>query len=219
VTSLEGTFASLVLLKGFLNPFPADEVPPCSNVITTSILAIEVISMLPNINDKKAFALLLDDGVAAIMATLDAEFAILTKDEEDPSAAKVACSSSSEGLLELLHTSEAALDLLLEFGAHFMSSLVLSGSHAKPVEVVVEELTSLVTKSTSRSVLLDEANRLVLELSRSTSKFSKLGCITLVMLSVVELYSLGRDVRLKSILSIRKFNSSISGHLAITTTK
>jgi len=215
VASLEGALTSLVGLEGVLNPLPADEIPPGIDILRTTVPAINVVGMLPNIDDKEALALALDDGVAAVVATLDAELAVLTKNKEDPTTAKVANSGCSEGLLELLDTAEAALDLLLEIVTHFMSSLVLGASHAEPVQVVVEELTSLVAETTSRSILHDFADALVLEISRSTSKFSQLGSITLVMLLIVEFNSLSRDVRLKSILGIRKFNSSISGHYSI----
>jgi len=209
---LERTLASLVALESVLNPLPVDKVPPSSNILRTAVLAINVISMLPNIDDKKSLTLALDNRVGAIMAALNAELAVLTKNQEDPTTAKVAHSSSGESLLELIKVTETGIDLLLEVLAHFMGSLVLSSSHAKPIEVMVEELTSLIAHGTSRSSLHDSANRLVLELSRSTSEFSELGCIALMMLLIMELNSLSRDVRLKSILSIREFNSSVSGH-------
>jgi len=214
--SLEWAFASLVALKSILDPLPVDKVPPGSNVLRAAVLAVNIIGVLPDIDDKKSLALAFDSGIASIMAALNAKLAIFTKDKEDPTTAKVTNSSSGESLLELVKASEAGVDLLLEILAHFMSSLVLSASHAKPVEVMVEKLASLVAQSTSRSVLHDVADRLVLEISRSASKFSELGSVALVMLLVMELDSLSRDVGLKSILSIRKFNDVVGGHVGIS---
>ena len=213
MTSLEGALTSLVGLESVLNPLPADKVPPGSNVLRATVPAVDVVSMLPDVNDKESLALALNGRVAAVVATLDAKLAIFTKDEEDPTTSKVADSSSGESLLELLHAAEAGVDLLLEVLAHFVSSLVLSASHTEPIEVVVEELASLIAKTTSRGVLHDVADRLVLELSGGASELSQLGSVTLVVLLIVELDSLSRDVRLEGILGIRKLNSSVGGHL------
>jgi len=213
MTGLEGALTSLVGLENVLNPLPADEVPPGSNVLRATIPAVDVISMLPDINDKESLALALNGRVAAVVAALNAKLAILTKDEEDPTTSKVADSRSGESLLEFLHAAEAGIDLLLEVIAHFVSSLVLSSSHAEPIEVVVEELASLIAKTTSGGVLHDLADGLILEVSGSTSELSQLGSVALVVLLIVELDSLSRDVRLQGILGIGKFNSSVSSHL------
>jgi len=216
LASLEGALASLVALEGVLDPLPVNEVPPGSDVLRTTVLAIDVVSVLPNIDDEKSLALAFDGRVGAIMAALDAKLAIVAEDQEDPTTAKVADSSCGESLLELVKAAEAGVDLLLELVAHFVGGLVLGASHAKPVEVMVEQLASLVAHGTSRSSLHDGADGLVLELCRSSSKFSQLGGVALVVLLIVELHSLGRDVRLKSILGIRKFNSSVSGHSCLS---
>jgi len=208
---LERAFARTESLEGLLDPLPVDKVPPCGDILRTTVPAINVIGVLPNVDNEESLALALNDGVAAIMAALDAKLAILADDEEHPSTAKVAHSSSGEGLLELLKAAEVSIDLLLELLAHFMGGLVLSAGHAEPVEVVVEELTSLVAHGAS-GFLHDFAEGLILELLRSRNELRQLGCVALVVLLVVELDSLSGDVGLKSVLGIRQFDDFVSGH-------
>jgi len=191
------TFTST--LQSMSDKTPIDNMPPVINVFGTSIAGIDVISMLPDINNKDRTTSTLKDRVAVIVAVDDLELALSVEDEPDPSRSEMGSCTLAELFLELVNTAKVLSETLGELLRNLVGFFVLDGCQTGPVEVVVKELAHIGTDGTLGLGLHDSAFTHSGILGLGGNELSQLGSISMGVLAVVVLDGLGADVGGKSV--------------------
>lgn len=190
---------SIVSLITFINHLPVHDLPKFGKMGGTTVLIIEIIGVLPNVEGQKGLQAL-GNGVGSAGFLRDDQGAISLSGEPYPAAAKKAYAFGNELFFESVETPPLLHDLI----DHLACRSCRFRSKLREIEVVVEDLTGIVEHATS-GLLHNLLQRKVLE-SRTCNEFVEVVDIALEVLAVVEFECLGTDDGCQCVFSVWKFD-------------
>merc|ERR1712232_1152884 len=136
------TTVDLCFREPLLCCLPVDNIPDSAEVLSLSVLVLEIVSMLPSVNTKQRLVLANDRVLVGIC--LDANVASLcVLDEPCPTAALNASKSSVELLLHVIETAISSVDSLGQLAGWRLSTTLVLRCQVLPEKGVVEVTASM----------------------------------------------------------------------------
>lgn len=202
---LNNPLNSSPLLVALLDGVPVDHIPPGLDVIGASVLVVQVVSVLPDVDGQEG-AEAHREGVSGVMALPDGELPVLVRAEPHPPARKVPGGLVAEGLLEGLEGAKVPHDRVVELPRGGRGFGVLGGAEAVPVEGVVPRLGGGVVGALGHLLgpAGDDAVEGALLVGGPGDNLVELGDVAPVVLVVVEVDDSLADVGLEGVLGVGK---------------
>ena len=190
---------------------PVDEGPEGGEVGGASVLVVEVVGVLPDVEGEYRLEAV-GDGVAGAGLLGDGERAVRRGGEPDPAGAEEPDAFGDEVVLEGVEGAPLFHDLEQEGGLLRGGDRVCRGAELGEIQVVVEDLAGVVEDSAVR--LLDDFLQGEVLVGAAREEFVQVVDIGLEVLAVVESDGTGADHRLECISCVRelykrKHNSGI----------